>query len=47
MPEPRSSCTYDALGRPLVAGTGIGIVTVLGRGATENWDETNNCSSRI
>ena len=33
-----SSSTRDAKGRPLVAVTGIGIVTSLGVGATENWD---------
>ncbi|MFY9289787.1 MAG: beta-ketoacyl-ACP synthase [Methylorubrum rhodinum] len=38
MPEPRSSSTHDAQGRPLVAVTGLGIVTSLGRGAAENWD---------
>ena len=43
MPEPRSpstrsSSTHDAQGRPLVAVTGLGIVTSLGQGADENWD---------
>ncbi|CAO4153406.1 beta-ketoacyl-ACP synthase [Methylorubrum aminovorans] len=38
MAEPRSSSTHDAQGRPLVAVTGLGIVTSLGRGVTENWD---------
>ena len=38
MPAPRSSSTHDAQGRPLVAVTGLGIVTSLGRGAAENWD---------
>ncbi|WP_232631406.1 beta-ketoacyl-ACP synthase [Methylobacterium sp. Leaf118] len=37
MAEPRSSSTHDAQGRPLVAVTGLGIVTSLGRGAAENW----------
>ncbi|WP_438346220.1 beta-ketoacyl-ACP synthase [Methylorubrum populi] len=38
MAEPRSSSTHDAQGRPLVAVTGLGIVTSLGRGVAENWD---------
>ena len=38
MSAPRSSSTHDAQGRPLVAVTGVGIVTSLGRGAAENWD---------
>ena len=38
MPDPRSSSTHDAQGRPLVAVTGLGIVTSLGQGAAENWD---------
>ena len=38
MAEPRSSSTHDAQGRPLVAVTGLGIVTSLGLGVTENWD---------
>ena len=32
-----SSSTRDAKGRPLVAVTGLGIVTSLGQGANENW----------
>ncbi|MFF8800153.1 MULTISPECIES: beta-ketoacyl-ACP synthase [unclassified Methylobacterium] len=38
MSAPRSTSTHDAQGRPLVAVTGVGIVTSLGRGAAENWD---------
>ena len=38
MSAPRSSSTHDAQRRPLVAVTGVGIVTSLGRGAAENWD---------
>ena len=32
-----SKADLDALGRPLVAVTGYGLVTSLGTGATENW----------
>ena len=38
MAESRSSSTHDAQGRPLVAVTGLGIVTSLGQGAAETWD---------
>ncbi|SFL25627.1 beta-ketoacyl-ACP synthase [Methylorubrum salsuginis] len=36
--SPRSSSTHDGQGRPLVAVTGLGIVTSLGQGAAANWE---------
>ncbi|MFG5117340.1 beta-ketoacyl-ACP synthase [Methylorubrum sp. POS3] len=38
MPDTRSSSTHDTQGRPLVAVTGLGIVTSLGQGVAENWN---------
>jgi 3-oxoacyl-[acyl-carrier-protein] synthase II len=39
--------TTDHLGRPVVAVTGIGMVTSLGKGVTENWDALTSGRSGI